>query len=415
MTGLGEVRTLKIKELLDFGATLDNDGNDLFLPQSDLTRENEVGDELKVFIFENKSKDLEATTDLPKLTLNQVGLFKVTAATSIGAFVDIGTKREILIPPRELMRAVSEGESIVMTLKRDDQKQMLFGSTRIRAHFKNYGMTYKRGDKIKGMVIERTDLGRRVLVEGKHVGLLMEREIYTALYMGDPVTVFVREVKGTDLYLSMHQEGEALINSACKTIMEFLEFHNGYARLHDDSPSEEINLRLKMSKKTFKKACGKLFKEGKVILTKRGVKLANNDNSSLETKADKGGFKKQGDHEPLSDKRYDPKTGNLKVHTRAESSRETKRSWEKANSTEAPREERKTKYRPNPRRDPEGDAKREAERKASRSSSGNRRKPSADGGRSKFKDPKSGSKSGGKSGSWKKSSGSSDRGRSKKS
>jgi len=145
------------------------------------------------------------------------------------------------------------------------------------------------------------------------------------------------------------------------------------------------------------------------------VKLANNDDSSLETKADKGGFKKQGDHEPLSDKRYDPKTGNLKVHTRAESSRQTKRSWEKANSTEAPREEQKTKYRPNPRRDPEGDAKREAERKSSRSSSGDRRKPSADGARSKFKGPKSGGKSSGKSGSWKKSSGSSDRRRSKKS
>lgn len=366
MTGLGEVRTLKIRELLDFGANLDNEGNDLFLPQSDLSRESVEGDELEVFIFENKEKNLEATTDLPKLTLNKVGLFKVQGVSTIGAFVDIGTKREILIPPREMQREVREGETIVMTLKRDDQKQMLYGSTRIRAHFKNYGMKYERGDQLKGLVIERTDIGRRVLVDEKHVGLLMEREIYTALYMGDDITVFVREVKGTDLYLSMHKEGAALIDDACETIMKFLEFHNGYARLHDDSPSEEINLRLKMSKKTFKKACGKLFKEGKVVLTKRGVKLPKTDEIPLETKADAGSFMARAGKEQLSDKRYDPKTGSLRGSTRAENSRETKREWTKPADSDTPRprrddSERPTRYKPRPRAEREAEEKRKAE------------------------------------------------------
>lgn len=277
MTGLGEVRVLKIKELLDFGATLDNMGSDLFIPQSDLTPENEVGDELEVFIFENKEKNSEATTQIPVIKLNEAGVFKVDSSTQIGAFVDIGSKRQVLIPPREMQRPLREGEKIVMTLRRDDQKQMLFGSTRLRAYYKNYGIKYERGDKLRGMVIEKTDLGRRVLVEGKHVGLIMEREIYTNLHMGDMITVYMREVKDKDLYIGMHMEGAARVDEACQAILDFVEFHNGYARLHDDSPSEEINLRLKMSKKTFKKACGKLYKEGKLVLTKRGIKLPKTD------------------------------------------------------------------------------------------------------------------------------------------
>lgn len=166
-----------------------------------------------------------------------------------------------------------------------------------------------------------------------------------------------------------------------------------------------------MSKKTFKKACGKLFKEGKVVLTKRGVKLPKTDEASLETKADIGGFKKKGDHEPLSDKRYDPKTGSLKVHTRAESAREKKKQWDAPRPSEDDRGTKTERYRPNPRRDPDGDAKRAAERESEKSSSPDRRKPSSDGDRSKFRGPKSG----GKSGTWKKSSRPSDRGRSKRS
>ena len=166
-----------------------------------------------------------------------------------------------------------------------------------------------------------------------------------------------------------------------------------------------------MSKKTFKKACGKLFKEGKVVLTKRGVKLAKADGDSLETKADKGGFKKKGDREPLRDKRYDPKTGTLRVRTRAENEREQKPSWKKTNSDDDRSKSKAPRYTPNPRKDRDGDEKKDWKK----SSSSDRRKSGSGGGRSKFGGPKSGGKSGGKGGSWKKSSGSSDRGRSKRS
>ncbi|NNE55175.1 MAG: hypothetical protein HKN32_04080, partial [Flavobacteriales bacterium] len=268
-----EIRKLPIKEFLERGANLDNFGKDLYIPGSDLEHEAAVGDELEVFIFKNKNDELEATTQLPSIKLREAGMVQIKSIGSAGAYCSIGTKRDLLIPPREQGKPLNEGQWTFITFQRDAKNDRLYGSTRIVAHFRNDRIPYERGDKVEVHVFDRIEIGRRVLVEGKYVGVLLKQEIFTSVRQGEKLKVWVREVKGKDIYLSMQQEGKARIDTACKNIMDFLHAHNGYVRISDNTDPEEIKLRLKMSKKTFKAACGQLFKENKIILTKRGIKL----------------------------------------------------------------------------------------------------------------------------------------------
>jgi predicted RNA-binding protein (virulence factor B family) len=144
-------------------------------------------------------------------------------------------------------------------------------------YFKNDFIDIERGQEVDLIVADKIDIGRRVIINGKFLGVIFTQEMLRTLREGDKIKGYVRKIEGRDIQVSMSKEGEELIIDAKNRLMEFLENNNGYIRLNDDSDPEEIKLRLRMSKKTFKKAVGVLYKEEKVIITKFGVKLNKGD------------------------------------------------------------------------------------------------------------------------------------------
>jgi len=187
--------------------------------------------------------------------------------------VDIGMRRDILIPLREQRVPLEAGRMTLITLQCDMEHRRLFGSTRYTSYFSNQKISIQRGDEVELVIAERLEAGWRVIVNGTWLGFLFDQEIMRRVTHGEKGIGFVRKIEGKDIIVSMQREGEELIHDAVQRLMEFLQHHNGYIRLNDDSDPEEIKLRLRMSKKTFKKAVGQLYKDRKIEMTKFGIKL----------------------------------------------------------------------------------------------------------------------------------------------
>ncbi|MFN8776087.1 MAG: hypothetical protein ACK5XV_04900 [Flavobacteriales bacterium] len=229
--------------------------------------------ELEVFIYYNEDRELEATRKLPSIEVGGIGSFRIRNANDLGAFIDIGMRRDILLPVREQRMPVEEGRMTLITLQCDQVHRRLFASTRFTSWFDNTDMRLERGDEVELVIADKLDAGRRVIVNARHIGILFTQEVIGKIHEGARVKGYVRKIEGKDLIVSMQKEGRELIEDAVGRLVEFLRHHKGYVRLNDESDPDEIKLRLRMSKKTFKKAIGQLYKERKITMTRFGIKL----------------------------------------------------------------------------------------------------------------------------------------------
>ena len=273
----GKVQTLPVFEVTDAGYLLGDERSHVFISRRELKPNTEPGKEVEVFTFYNEDRELEATTRLPDLQIGEVGCFRVGNSNDLGAFIKIGTRRDILIPKREQIETLETGRMALVVLLEDQENRRLYASTKLQRHLRNpMSLPYKRGDQVSLTIAERIDIGRRVVVDGKYLAVLFQQEMMDRVRLGEKVVGFVRKVEGKDLTVSMQREGLELIDDSKKKLMDYLEANGGYVRLNDDTDPEEIKLRLHMSKKTFKKAAGGLFKDGKIILSKFGIKINRN-------------------------------------------------------------------------------------------------------------------------------------------
>jgi predicted RNA-binding protein (virulence factor B family) len=275
----GIVQELPVLEVVDSSIVLGNAYTHVILPKRQFRGAAEVGQLVNVFVFYNEKRELEATTRIPEIQLDEVGAFRVKNINEIGAFIDIGSVRDVLIPNREQREPLEEGNLAVVILKEDDENQRLFASTKLTRYLRNVDLNYERGEEVDLIIAEKMDLGRRVIINGKHHGVLFRQEIMRPVNTGDKLKGYVRQVEGNSITVSTQKEGPELLQDARGRLLEFIEANGGYIRLNDDTSPEEIKLRLRMSKKSFKKAAGILFKEGLVELTKLGIKLAKKDDA----------------------------------------------------------------------------------------------------------------------------------------
>jgi uncharacterized protein len=269
----GKIQKLPIFEQVEKGFLLGNEDNYVFVSKRDIKPNTEMGTEIEAFVFYNEFKELEATTKLPQLQLGEVGCFRVGNSNELGAFIDIGSRRDILIPHKEQVEGLESGRMTLVILCDDPENRRLFASTKLNRHLRNADIPYKRGDEVQLTIAEKIEIGRRVVIDGKFIGALFKQEMMDRVRLGEKVKGFIRKVEGKDIIVSMQREGIELLDDSKARILDYLNANGGYVRLSDDTDPEEIKLRLHMSKKTFKRSAGMLFKEGKVLLTKFGIKI----------------------------------------------------------------------------------------------------------------------------------------------
>lgn len=275
MIKLGEKQILKVKRKVEIGVYLasEDEGEVVLLPNSQYNKDLEKDDEVEVFVYKDSEDRIIATTRKPKIKLGEIRSLKVIEETRIGAFLDWGLDKDLLLPFKEQRGSVKKGEYVLVTMY-IDKTERLTATMKIYNHLESEN-PYSKDDKVSGMVYDvRKGFGALVAVDGKYHGLIFENELFQELKIGSEVECrVINKKKDGKLDLSLRRKAYRNIDGDAKKILETLKSLGGYIEIGDKSSPEEIKKRLNMSKNAFKKGAGKLFKERLIIIDDYSIKL----------------------------------------------------------------------------------------------------------------------------------------------
>lgn len=274
MIHTGQTQDLVILRNTSVGLFLgDDDGNEVLLPNKYVPTEHDQGAVLNVFVYRD-SEDRQVATSLePKIELNGFASLRVNAVDRLGAFMDWGMEKDLLVPFKEQQRKLEEGRWYVTYLALDEHTDRLYGSTRIDKHLGNSELTVAEGDEVKLLVFGRSEMGWSVIVNNKHQGLIHANEVFKPISIGDRITGFVKTVRPDNkLDIALQAIGYAHFNDANTALLaKRIKQHDGFFPLTDKSSPEEVYRALGISKKAFKKALGALYKERMVRIEEQGI------------------------------------------------------------------------------------------------------------------------------------------------
>lgn len=275
MIRLGEIQTLKIAKTVEFGVYLydgKNGEEKVLLPKKQAPEGASAGDEVEVFVYRDSSDRLIATTNRPKITLHEVGKLRVAQVGRIGAFLDWGLEKDLLLPFKEQTRKVSAGEECLAALY-IDKSDRLCATMNVYPYLKT-DSAYRKDDRVSGTVYEISqNFGAFVAVDDQYSGLIPKRELYGDIAIGDTVNARVTEVKEDGkLDLSIREKAYLQIAGDAEKVMRKIDSLGGALPFNDKASPEVIRREMQMSKSEFKRAVGNLLKAGKITITERAIR-----------------------------------------------------------------------------------------------------------------------------------------------
>ncbi len=275
MLEIGNYNQLEVKKISSTGASLASEAGDILLPQKQIPAGLRPGDSVNVFVYRDSNDSLIATTRTPKAQVGEFAVLQVKDIGPVGAFLDWGLEKDLLVPFGEQIIPMKKGERHLVGVYLDNSGRVA-ASARIGKFLETEDIPLQGGEEVGLMIYAFTDLGAKVIINGRYSGLLFRNEIYGKPALGARFKGYVskiREDKKIDVTLT--REGPEGIGKSRDRIMKTLAATGGFLPLGDKSPPDLIGEVLKMSKKSFKKAVGSLYKEGFIEFTDTGIKLRN--------------------------------------------------------------------------------------------------------------------------------------------
>ncbi len=275
MIELGKSQKLQVVRKTQIGVYLnsasDKSGDDILLPKNQVPEDIEIGDEIEVFVYKDSEDRMISTMKKPKIKIGELAVLQVIETTGIGAFLDWGLEKDLFLPFREQVGKVITGGSYLVALYIDS-------SNRLCATMNIYNLLssespYKENDRVRGTIYSISkELGAFVAVDNKYQGLIPNKELYGNFKEGDSVDIRIKKVRQDGkLELSLREESYNEIESDAQKIIDRLKLRNGKLSLNDKSSPEHIKAELNMSKAAFKRAVGRLLKEGVIKITDDGI------------------------------------------------------------------------------------------------------------------------------------------------
>ena len=277
MIELGKMHKLEVVRKTQMGLYLnskkDKGKNDILLPKNQVSQEIEIGDEIEVFVYKDSEERTIATVRKPKLILGELSVLSVVDTTNFGAFLDWGLEKDLLLPLKEQVGEVKKGGTYLVGLALNNSHQ-LYATMKIYDLLK-INSPYKENDNAHGTVYNfNPEFGAFVAVDNQYHGMIPNKELYGSIAIGDKVDVRIKKVRQDGkLELSLRQEIAQQIETDARVILEKLKANGGVLKLNDSSSPEKIKSELKMSKSAFKRALGRLLKEGAVQITDDAIRL----------------------------------------------------------------------------------------------------------------------------------------------
>ncbi|MEL7219847.1 MAG: S1-like domain-containing RNA-binding protein [Bacteroidota bacterium] len=280
MIKIGEYNELEILRETSVGLFLgDEEGEDVLLPNKYCPGKFEIGDKLKVFVYLDYEERKIATDIIPKIYLNEFALLEVADVSNVGAFLDWGMEKHLLVPFKEQRQKMIVGRWYVVYLALDEKTDRLFASNRIEKWLSNEELTVAQGDEVEIVVYRETEIGFSVIVNHQHRGLIYENEVFEEIRIGDKRKAYVKKIQADNkLDIALQPPGyEKSITPNVEEVYKTLQDNNGFMPVTDKSPPELIYQQFGMSKKSFKKAVGALYKERKITIQSDGIKIVGDE------------------------------------------------------------------------------------------------------------------------------------------
>jgi predicted RNA-binding protein (virulence factor B family) len=276
MAQIGKINKLTIKRKLDDGACLDGDlSGDIFLSKRDVPKNCQPGDEVEVFVYADKEERLRATTRKPYATVGEFAKLRVVANSPSGSYLDWGMQKDLLVPKSEQLTRMEEGKSYIVFVFLDLKTYRIAASSKLEKFLSLKPPNYNEGEEVDLIVYENSDLGYKVFVNNAHEGILYKNEVFKKLFIGQQMKGYIKKIReDLKIDLNLQKPGYQAVDGISQAILNIIKDHGGRVLITDKSPPEDIYSLFGVSKKTFKKAIGALYKKRIITIDTNGIKLA---------------------------------------------------------------------------------------------------------------------------------------------
>ena len=280
---IGKVQELEIIKEKDFGVYLAEPGckepameKGVLLPKKQVPAGAKTGDKLSVFLYRDSEDRMIATTNAPKVTLGETAVLEVKETSKIGAFLDMGLEKDLLLPFREQTEKVREGQTCLVALYIDRSNRLC--ATMNVYPYLDTDSSYRKDDRVEGIVYEISrEFGAFVAVDNRYSALIPKRELYGEVRIGDRIGARVTGVKEDGkLDLSIREKAYLQIGTDAEKVMAAIESFDGVLPFNDKASPEVIRREMQMSKNEFKRAVGHLLKSGKITITDKAILAIKN-------------------------------------------------------------------------------------------------------------------------------------------
>ncbi len=279
MIEIGKINTLSVTRETSAGYYLgDNENNEVLLPNSFLKTRPAIGEKLEAFIYMDSDERLIASTRKPIASLNAFACLRVNAVTEQGAFMEWGLEKDLFVPHAEQRFPMLKDKYYVVRVFLDEHSQRLAGSSKLDKFLELEDIKLEGGQEVEILIAEESQLGYTCIINGTYKGLIYHNDVYQDLFVGEELIAYVKAVREDKLIdISLQKGGFKNVLAATDVILEYLEQHDGFLDLHDKSSPEEIAEKFSMSKATFKKSIGVLYRHRKVLIKPDGVYLVKQE------------------------------------------------------------------------------------------------------------------------------------------
>lgn len=276
MIEIGKDNRLKVAREVDFGVYLaDDEGNEVLMPARYVSEDVRVGDTVDVFVYTDSEDRPVATTEVPYAKVGEFAFLQVTAVNRIGAFLDWGLPKDLLVPFSEQNAKMMQGGVYPVYVYLDHESSRVVASARLEKHLGNVYPDYKPGQEVECLVIQHTPIGYKVIVDNLHWGMIYHNEIFSPIEVEETVRAYVKNIRPDGkIDLTLSSSTGCRVHNLADRIIERVRDAGGSMPMSDKSSPEEIKAEFQCSKKDFKKALGALYKDRRITITDTGITIA---------------------------------------------------------------------------------------------------------------------------------------------
>lgn len=272
-TQIGRLNTLRVVKEKEFGVYLDADIlGEILLPKRYVPKQVEIGQEIEVFVYLDSDDKLIATTDFPKAQVGEFAALKSVAVNQVGAFFDWGLPKDLLVPFSQQKNRVEEGETHLLFIYLDQITNRIVATTKVDPLLNREDAPYRVGDKVSVVIGDKTNIGFKCIIDNRFWGVLFFEDAFRQLYKGEKATAYIKQMREDGkIDLSLQEVGYKKVRNILDDVLDYLDAQGGESDLTDKASPEAIYKVFKVSKATYKKALGALYKDKKIALSKEKV------------------------------------------------------------------------------------------------------------------------------------------------